>query len=744
MRFMSSSRFVARRTLLLSSAVTFAVAQPAFAQTATPVPAPAPTHQADHYHDLPTDIIVTAAPFQRNELDVLGGTSVVQGVELDRQMRTSIGDTLASQPGVSATSFGPGASRPVLRGFQGDRIRVLTDGIGSIDASSSSVDHAVAINPLTANRIEVLRGPSALLYGSSAIGGVVNVLDDRIPRSIPDEPIHLDVMGTYGSAAKERSVAGVLDVPLGSMFVAHVDGSYTRADDLRTGGFINSRSIREHALEHALEDGDTELAEEANARGRIDNTSLETWEVAGGLSLVTDRGHLGFSVSRYESNYGVPNRFDPHGHEEHGDEDHGDDHDDHDHEDEHDHDEEHGHEGHSHEDVRLAVKQTRFDIRGEVETNGGFLDRIRLRLGAADYRHDELEDNGEIGTSFFNQGYEGRLELVQADRDGWRGALGGQFVIRDFEIIGEEKYMPKTTTEQMGLFTLQSVDLGAFRAEAGARYEHSRLSANADADIGNPAIDRNFNAFSGSVGVSTGLGDGVRAGLNLSRTERAPSAEELFSGGPHAATQAFEVGDPTLVKEASWGVEGTFRLSRPGFRIAASAYYNWFDNYIYQFENGDEIDELPVFAYAQSDARVRGFEVEASATLARMGGTAFNVDGLVDYVVVDVDDFGPAPRIPPLRVLGGVEAQTDMFNARLEAEHVFEQDRVTGVELPTDDYTMVNASVAFSPFGRGNSTRLIVSANNIFDVEARRHASQIKDFAPLAGRDIRATLRFQL
>ncbi len=735
MRIRSSSRFTVRRGLLLSSAITLASVQPAVAQTTTPTPAPVPTHQADHYHDLPTDIIVTAAPFQRSELDVLGGTSVVQGIELDRDMRASIGDTLASQPGVSATSFGPGASRPVLRGFQGDRIRVLSDGIGSIDASSSSVDHAVVINPLTANRIEVLRGPAALLYGSSAIGGVVNVLDDRIPRTIPDEPIHLDVMGTYGSAAKERSVAGVLDVPLGSMFVAHVDGSYTRADDLRTGGFVNARSIREHALEHAAEDGDAEFVEEANARGRIDNTSMEVWEVAGGLSLVTDRGHLGFSVSRYESNYGVPNRFDPHGHEEHGDE--GEDH----------ADEEHGdeaHEGHGHEDVRLAVEQTRFDIRGEVETNGGFLDRVRLRLGAADYRHDELEDNGEIGTSFFNQGYEGRLELVQAERDGWRGAFGGQFVVRDFEIVGEEKYLPRNSTEQFGLFTLQSVDLGAFRAEAGARYEHSRLSAIADDDIGNPATARTFNALSGSAGVSTGLGEGMRAGLNLSRTERAPSAEELFSGGPHAATQAFEIGDPTLAKEASWGIEGTFRVNRPGFRIAASAYYNWFDNYIYQFENGDENDELPVFAYAQSDARVRGFEVEASATLARVGGTALNVDGLVDYVVVDVDDFGPAPRIPPLRLLGGLEAQSDMVNARVEAEHVFEQDRVTGVELPTDRYTMVNASVAFSPFGRGNSTRLIVSANNIFDVEARRHASQIKDFAPLAGRDIRATLRFQL
>lgn len=720
---------------------TSVLAAPAFAQTVAGEAAD-PQHSADHFHDTPEEVIVTA-PYPRSQLDVLSGTSVVQGLELDREIRPSIGETLARQPGVSATTFGPAASRPVLRGFQGDRVRVLSDGIGSIDASSSSVDHAVVINPLTATRIEVLRGPSALLYGSSAIGGVVNVLDSRIPRSVPDEPIHLDVIGTYGSAARERSVAGVADFKLGSGFVVHLDGSYVRTGDLRTGGFLVSRDIREHALEHAREDGDTELAEEANRRGRIPNTSLETWEVAGGLAWVTDRGHLGFSVSRYESNYGVPNRFDAHGEHghEHGDEDHDEDHD-HDHDE--DHGDEHGHEGHSHEDVRLAVKQTRFDIRGEVETGGGFLDRIRLRLAAADYRHDELEEGGEIGTSFFNQGYEGRLELVQADRNGWRGAIGGQFVLRDFEIVGEEKYKPATNSEQYGLFTLQSFDLGAFRAEAGARYERSIIVAQPDFDLGNGRMERSFNAFSASLGGSVSLSDGMRLGLNLSRSERAPTAEELYSNGPHAATQAFEIGNPLFVKESSWGVEGVFRWSVPGFRLAASAYYNWFDDYIYLNETGEEEDELPVFAYAQADARVRGFEVEASATLARFGGTAINIDGLVDYVRADITGDGPAPRIPPLRMLGGIETQGDRFNARLEVEHVFEQDRVSGVELPTDDYTMVNASVAFSPFGRGNATRLILSANNIFDVEARRHASQLKDFAPLAGRDLRATLRFQL
>jgi iron complex outermembrane receptor protein len=693
---------VSRRSILLATA---ALAIPAAAHAQH-----APTSEAeDRYHyEQGSDIVITA-PITRTTADILSGTTVVTGGELTRTLKPTLGETLARQPGVSSTSFGPSASRPVLRGFQGERIRVLTDGIGSFDVSNTSVDHAVTINPLTADRIEVLRGPAALLFGSSAVGGVVNVIDSRIPRRLPDEAIHLDAIGTYGSAADERSVGGAVDVPVAGKIVLHLDGSYSKSDDLDTGNYILSAPLRAQAATS----GDPDIAALADLKGKLPNTAAETWDVAGGASIVVGDGHVGFSVSHYESLYGVPIRYslDPEGEAE---------------------------------AVRLDVRQTRGDLRADIPTGGGLLQRIRVRAGFADYQHSELEETGEVGTTFFNQGYEGRLELVQTKRGNWDGVVGGQFLLRNLNVVGEEKFVPKSETQQYGVFTLQSLDLGAVRAEAGLRYERSVLKAAADADLGNPDFDRTFDAFSGSLGASVALGEGWRIGINGSRSERAPAAEELFANGPHAGTQAFEIGNPDFVKEKSWGLEGTLRGSGNGYNVSASVFHNWIDDYIYETQTGEVEDDLPVYRYAQADARYWGFEVEGSARLAQIGSTAINVDALADYVRATITEDGPAPRIPPLRLLGGVEAQAERFTVRGEVEHAFEQDRIADFETSTDAYTLVNASVAFQPFGAGNKTSLVLSANNIFDVEARRHASFLKDFAPLAGRDIRLTLRASL
>ncbi len=667
-------------------------------------PAPA----GDSYHrEAPAEIIVTA-PYQRNQADVLSGTSVLSGEALTRELRPTIGETLARQPGVSATSFGPNASRPVLRGLQGERVRVLTDGIGSFDVSNTSVDHAVAINPLTADRIEVLRGPAALLFGSSAIGGVVNVIDSRIPRQVPTEPIHVDALATYGSAANERSASAAVDVPVTDKVVFHLDGTYGKTDDLDTGGYILSRPLRAQAAASA----DADTRQLADLRGKLPNSQSELWEVAGGAAIVTDTGNLGFSVNHLDNRYGVPIRYSLDGGEA--------------------------------EEVTLHVQQTRADMRAEVNTGDGLLEKIRLRAGFADYRHDEIEDTGEIGTSFFNQGLEARLELVQAARGGWRGAVGGQMFIRDLNIVGDEKFLPKSETQQFGLFTLQSFDMGAFRAEAGGRYEYTVARAAADALLGNDDIRRSFDSFSGSIGGSIGLADNVRFGINASHTERAPSAEELFANGPHAGTQAFEVGNPAFGKEISDGLEATLKGSGDGYSFGLSAYHNWFRNFIYENPTGAVEDDLPVFQYRQADARLWGFEAEASARVARFGETSINLDGLADYTRATIVDRGPAPRIPPLRLLGGIEAQGRMVQVRGEVEHVTRQDRVADLETTTPAYTMVNASVSLRPFGRDSKTTLMVSANNIFDVEARRHASFLKDYAPLAGRDVRVTARLAL
>jgi len=650
------------------------------------------------------EIVVTG--FRRNREDVLSGTSVVTGVELTRDLRTTIGETLSRQPGVSATSFGPNASRPVLRGFQGERIRVMTDGIGSLDVSNTSVDHAVAINPLTADRIEVLRGPSALLFGSAAIGGVVNVIDARIPRLVPDEAVHIEGLATYGTAAHERSANGIVDIPIGDEFVVHFDGNYSKTDDLRVGGFVLSPELRAAAAASA----DPDVRALAGLRGRMANSAGRSSDIAGGVAWIRGDNNVGFSINHLSSLYGIPIRYslDP---------------------------------AVSAEMVRIDLKQTRADGRAEIDAGSGFVDSIRLRGGYSDYKHSEIDEAGAVGTTFFNKGYEGRLEFVQSVHSGWGGGFGAQYFHRSLETVGDEKSLPPNRTDQFGLFALESYSAGPLRAEAGARYERQTVRGDADPVIGNPDLTRSFNSVSGSLGASYEAAKGVRIGLNASHTERAPGAEELFVNGPHPGTQAFEIGDPNLAKEKSNGLELTLKGSGHGFSIGAAAYQIWFSDYIYEQATGAIEDDLPVFETRQANARYTGFEVEGSARLAKIGDFAVNLDALADYVRATIVSVGPAPRIPPLRLLGGIEAQSDTVNGRIEVERVTAQGRLAALETPTRGFTMVNASVSFQPFTHHRKTSFTLSANNIFDVDARRHASFLKDFAPLAGRDIRLTAR---
>lgn len=704
------------RAITLLSAALSATALAAL--TASPALAEAEAEAEDVHNPIGPDIIVTA-PFVRERFSLPTAVGVLQGEALTRNIRGTIGETLAQQPGVTATFFGPNASRPILRGLDGERVRILTDGIGTFDVSNTSADHAVAINPLLADRVEVVRGPAALLYGSGAIGGVVNVTDRRIAREIPEEFAHIDAFASLGSAADERSISGAVDVPLGRTgLVAHADASFFETGDYRAGGNIFAGPLREAAQ---AEGG--EAAEKAEARGRVENTSARTWEVAGGLSWIGDRGNMGVSVSRLESNYGIPNTLEL-GHDEHEGEGH----------------EGEGHEGekkgHAHEDVRLNLVQTRLDARAELEMFGAF-EKLAFRFGWADYRHDEIEDTGEIATSFFNNALEGRVELVQRDQDGWKGASGIQFTSRRFEAAGEKVFIPLNLTDQVGLFTVQSFDLNSLTLELGARYEHTDVRS---APLG---ISRNFDAFSGSAGVSVPLGETFRFAASLAYSERAPAAEELFANGAHAATRTFEIGDPNLEKERSFGVEALVRGRGEGWRLELSGFFNRFNNFIFLNPTGLEEDELPVFMYEQAGARFWGFEAEGAFTVLETGRTAVELTALVDYVQADIlGGGGNAPRIPPLRFIGGVEANGGAFGGRLEVEHATRQNRVAAFETETPAYTFVNASVSWRPFGADNPTSIIASVNNLFDVEARRHASFLKDFAPLLGRDVRLAARF--
>ncbi|WP_088310791.1 TonB-dependent receptor [Novosphingobium sp. B 225] len=696
-----------RPSLLISTALVSILAQPALAQ------------EADYHTADDQEIVVTGA-LQVSRQDALSGVAVLRGENLTAAIRPSLGDTLAHTAGVSASSFGPSASRPVLRGLQGERVRVLSNGIGAIDVSNTSADHASAINPLLAQRIEVLRGPQSLQYGSSAIGGVVNVIDRRIPEQVPDEALHLGGMATYGSAANERSGGLSAEVPLGGGWVGHADASYLKTDDLRIGGYALTPALRAEALASSLlpfdPDADPEIDFAANAavKGKLPNSASRTWTAGAGLAYIGEGGNIGLAYSRYDSTYGIPVRLATQV-------------------------------GQGQEGPRLKLRQDRIDARAEVETGGSVLQHIAFRFGYGNYSHFELEPDGAVGTSFYSKGIEARLELSQADRGGWQGASGAQFVMRDFNVVGEEAFLPRNDTQQLGLFTVQNYTVGPLKLEAGARYERTR--ATSKPLPGQPQFldgGRQFNSLSGSLGAAYTLTPGWMLGLNLSSAERAPAAEELFANGPHAGTEAFEVGDPGLRKERARSAELILRGSGSDYNLEASAYYTWFRNFIYEARTGAIVDGLPEYQISQADARLYGFEVQGDAVLLRPGIWTIKADALADFVHSTITGYGPAPRIPALRVLGGLSASSPMFDLRGEVERVTGQSRVAPFETGIPGYTMVNAELVFRPWGKERPLSLTLSANNLFDVNARRHASFLKDYAPLAGRDIRLTARLEI
>ena len=608
-----------------------APADPAAAEPAPPAGAATaaePTEPSGAHHDHDGDIIVTG--IRRNAGDVLGGISVLDEADLTRKVRPSIGETLASQPGVTSTSFGPTASSPVLRGLSGDRVRVLTDGIGSLDLASSGPDHAISINPLTAERIEVLRGPSALLFGSSAIGGVVNVIDTRIPRRMPDGPVGVDALLGYGSAAEERSANLGIDLPLGANFVAHAGGSYSKSDDLRTGGHLLSDDLRAEAQASA----DPAIRALADLKGELPNTAATTTDVAGGVAYVNDGWNVGMSIARHKSTYGVPIRFSLDAEVEA-------------------------------EAPTIDARQTRGDIRIEIPLSGWF-SRAGLRGGISKYRHDEVEDSGEIASSFFSKGGELRADLIQTERSGWGGTSGIQYLDRNARIRGEEKFLPDSRQRQAGLFTLQTLVRGPLRLEGGVRLEFSRLNADADAFLGTATASRKFTTVSGSAGGSYEFTPGWRTGLSVSSSARAPSIDELFANGPHLASQSFERGNLGLDPERSLSAEASLRRASGPLHFTANLFYSRFSNFIFQAATGETEDELPVFEFRQGKATYYGFELQADAKFGKALGIDWGAELVADAVRAKIRNFGPAPRIPPFRLLGALTGAKGQFDGRLE------------------------------------------------------------------------------
>ncbi len=705
------------KKLLLCGAAALAMSAPVYAQD-----------EEDHGH-ADDEIIVTGSPIAHPEHESVIAASVLTEEELASRGESSIGQLLRQEPGISATFFGPAASRPVIRGLSGDRVSVLDAGIGSIDASSVSDDHAVAVEPATAERIEIVRGAATLYYGSSAAGGVVNVFDGRIPDSVPEGGLDGAVRGSIATVDDSEEVAGGFDALVGEAgdlsFVFHGEGYFRSTEDYDIPGFAESAAMRaaeeedhDHEEdEHEDEDDHAhEHEEEEEAFGFVPNTAMESKGGAVGGSIVFPDGFIGVSAKIARSVYGVPGHH--HHHEEEGE----------------DHDDEHGEEEHEEEGVAIDLEQERYDLMGEFNKPFLFIDTTKIRFGYADYTHQELEGD-EVGTTFNNKGFEGRIEFLEKEFGNFRGASGFQYKHRNFEAIGAEAFTPPNITDQFGVFTVREYEAGAWHLQVAGRYEHTKTEAES------VSLSRSFDAFSVSAGLGIEPVDHVFIGINALRTERAPAPEELFSNGPHLATNAYEVGNPALGKETARGVETTLHGEFGPVSMTLNGFYTDYKDFVALIPTGEEEDELPVYNFEAHDAVFKGFEAQVDADLFSVGEVDVGARAQLDYVHAKFKGEGAVPRIPPLRSILGLEARSPFVDVRGEVELAAKQDRIADYELPTDGYTLVNLAATWRPRGDDDWLSVQLRADNVTDEEARLATSFLKDVAPLPGRSVKLTLR---
>ena len=651
------------------------------------------TLDVDIHHET---VVVTGQPDARAGAEVVRPVAVLAGEDLRLRLEPTLGETVSQIAGVSSTYFGPGASRPIIRGIGGDRIRVLEDGIGTFDASSTSPDHAVSFDPIGIEQVEVVRGPATLLYGSSAVGGVVNTIDRRIPDSETDRTISGIVDLAGGTVSDERSGAAALQVGRGPVIVR---GDFTRREtgDVDIPGFAESEALRSEEEE--------ESEEHDEAQGTLENSAVESTSGSVGASLVGGRGFLGVSARGFDTTYGVPG----HGHEEEGAEEAG---------------------------VRIDLEQRRFDLRGGYTQPFAAFRAAKLRFGLADYRHVELEGD-EIGTTFDNAGWEARGELLHKPLGKMSGSVGLQLTSRDFDVVGEEAFLPPTRTRTWALFAFEEIGTGTVRGQLGLRYENQDVES-----LGTEADQRSFNGFSGSAGVVWNAPSGFGASLSVARSVKLPNAEELFSNGPHVATRSFEVGDPDLDDERSLGIDLTVRKRSERFTGEVTFFRNTFDKYIFEELTGDQEDGLPVVAYTQKDARFMGAEIDAHLDLLETEPHHLDLELSGDIVRAELTGSGEdLPRIPPARYRVGLHYHSHAWNARLELRGTLKQDRIAPFERPTDGYALVNASLTYRIFAGQRVIDLILRGTNLADQEARVHSSFLKDLVPLPGRDVRLSAR---
>jgi len=666
----------------------------------------------DAHHQI-DQVVVTATPLGRTVEELAQPTTILLGEELAKKQSTSIGETLSQEPGLSSTFFGPVSSRPVIRGQSGERVRVLINGLDSLDASALSDDHQVTIDGLLADRIEIVRGPATLLYGSGAAGGLVNVVDTRFIEQPIDKPFSASVAIGADSAVGNRDAA--VRSHFGSDSLAFSVDYFTRStDNYEIPGFAESAALI--AAEEAEGGGEEE---EEEVFGVVENSDSETSGGAVGVSFVGDRGFFGVSFSGFDSEYGIP------GHHHHEEEDPG----------------MPPPVEEEEEFVRIDLKQTRVDAKGEYDLDGNILSGIRFRGAVTDYEHTELE-GAEIGTIFDVQGTDSRLELRHAPWGDLEGAVGIQYKQVDFDAIGDEAFVPASDTTRVSLFVFEELRLNdSWILQGSARFEDQEISGATLAE------QYDNGAFGASLGAVWRPVEDIRISANLAMTERHPTTAELYADGPHIAAQRYErgsvvLGNGILDLEESTNLDLTVHGDTGPIEWSITGFINSVDNYILLQPTALELDELPVFDYGQADVEFTGIEAQALVELWDRDDSHVHLSVFTDFVNAEEDVSGAyLPRIPPSRVGLGLHGGWNRFDASIDATFAADQDDVAANELPTEGYTLLNLSLSYT--FDDPDLYVFVRGSNVLDEEIRQHTSPLKDLIPLPGRSVHLGLRYE-
>jgi len=612
-------------------------------------------------------IVVNAVPGGQKADQIVAPVAVLAGSALDDAKGVSLGDTVSSIPGVQSSGLGSAVGRPVIRGLDGPRVAVLENGLSSQDVSNVSQDHAVTLEPFLADQIEVLKGPATLLYGSGAIGGVVNVVDGRIPEKAPDN-------GFAGRAeVRSDSVSdgktGLLRLDAGNdRFAIHVDGMHRDNEDYDIPG------------------------------GTLANSAVKTTSGAVGASVLGSWGFVGLSISRFLDLYGSP--------AEPGDP----------------------------APVHIKMAQTNYTLKGGLIEPVDGIAKVDFSLGHGAYQHVEYE-GAEAGTTFTTHSNQGRLLVTHEPIAGWDGAFGVQTQHRQFAAVGEETFVPATTTSGVGVFLTEQRDFGPLKVELGARHDTQSV----DPDDG---PKRRFAPNSFSAGVAWRFAEQWHLSLNLDHAERTPSEEELFANGPHEASNTFEIGSD-LSKEKSNQAELGLHFHGDLVEGKVAVYYNRYKNFIYLADTGEIEDDLPVRVWSQNDATFRGAEAEATFHLAKGPSGHWDLRVYGDTVRATLTDgAGNVPRIPAGRVGSTLSWNADGLRASVGAVRYMKQDKVAAFETDTAGYTLVNAHFAWTFVNDERSQwEAFVDGNNLTNQTARPATSLFKDVAPQPGRNVSVGVR---